>query len=133
MKHRPTVLLLGALLLAALPASAREVVLSTGEAYSDNGLNVRCVERTKPQAIILTDCQFWDEFNKVCLYTRKSYHYKDLSCIEECQHWDHFNKSCFYATKCKFYPAQRAFVLTTCDVYDAPENVCRQTKQKLIR
>lgn len=136
MKHSATAfLLLGAVLLAAaLPAWGREVKLGVGETYTTGGgLTVRCIERNAPRAITLTDCQFWDNFNKVCLYTRKTLRYENLACVEECQHWDSFNKVCLYATTCKFYPDQRAFVRTVCDVFDPTQKVCRQTKQKLIR
>ena len=135
MKHSATAaLLLGAVLCTfAPPAWGREVVLGLGETYSDGDLTVRCAERAEPQVIELTECQFWDQFDKVCLYERRTLRYGDLACVEECQQWDSFSNACYYAATCEFFPAQRSFVRTVCDVFDEVENVCRRTRQELLK
>jgi hypothetical protein len=114
-------------------AAGQEVELRVGETYTEDGLTVRCVERTPPRLIVLTDCQYWDRYDQECLYERKRYHFGELECVEQCEQWDNFENQCYFATTCEFLPDQRAFLLTSCDVFDDVEKVCRRTKQQLIQ
>lgn len=134
MNHLPHLLLAALLLLLSpLPVTAREVLLGAGEVYRDKELTVRCTEGKGAQPIVLSDCQFWDDFTKTCLYERKTHHLGKRQCVEECQHWDSFNNVCHYATQCQFFPEQRAFVRVSCETFDAFANVCRKSKQELLR
>ena len=114
-------------------AAGQDVELQVGESYTEDGLTVRCVERTESRVILLTECQYWDRFNQECLYEMRRYRFGELECVELCEHWDNFENQCYFATTCEFLPAQRAFLMTSCDVFDEVENVCRRTKQRLIK
>lgn len=135
MNRRFLHILLAALLLfcVPLPAVAREVVLEAGETYQENDLIIRCAERRESRLMVLSDCQFWDDFANKCLHERKTHHMGRLQCVEECQHWDSFNNVCHFATQCRFFPEQRAFVRITCDLFDEFANTCLKTRQELIR
>jgi hypothetical protein len=133
MRYYVVVLLTAALLLAGTSASGLEVVLDLGETYRDNDLTVHCTDRLPDELIATTECQVWDQFSRECLSERIIYHYGALQCIEECQHWNDFDNLCYFATRCELLPDQRAFLRTSCDVFDQVENVCRSTRQELIR
>lgn len=129
------VILLTAFALGAVqvPAAGREVVLGLGETFRESDLTVRCAESAEPQLTVLTDCQFWDNFDQVCLHERQTFHYARLQCVAECQHWDSFDSTCHYASSCELLPAQRAFLRTSCDFFDNAGNVCRRSRQDLLR
>ena len=119
------------LLILGSPAAllAKTVVLGVGENYTEGDLNVMCVDRQRDAVVELSECQFWDDFNKRCLYERKIFAYNDIECVEECQHWDSFNKRCYFATQCNFHAAAGVFVKTICEEFDDFNNVCKRTKQ----
>ncbi len=107
---------------------AKEVSLDTGETYRQGDLTVTCGQPlTEDTPLAINDCQHWDDFNKKCLFEKKTYTYKNLECVEECQHWEKLNSTCHYQTKCSFYPAQKLFVRTTCDKFDDFNNTCMKT------
>jgi hypothetical protein len=134
MKYQALVLVTLVYLLAgAIPASSQEVFLGFGETYRDNDLTVHCTDRAEPELIITAECQVWDQFAGECLYERMIYHYGALQCIEECEHWNSFDNICNFSSLCELLPDQRAFLRTSCDVFDQVENVCRSTRQELIR
>jgi hypothetical protein len=119
---------IGSLIFLAGNVSAKEVSLDTGETYRQGNLTVTCGQPlTEDVPLALKDCQYWDDFNKKCLFEKKTYDYKTLQCAEECQYWDKFNSTCHFQTKCTFYPAQKSFVRTTCDKFDDFNNTCLQT------
>lgn len=107
---------------------AKEISLDTGETYRQGNLTVTCGQPlTDGIALAINDCQYWDNFNKKCLFEITTYTYKNLECVEECQHWEKFNNTCHYKTKCSFYPTQKSFVRTTCDKFDDFKNTCVKT------
>lgn len=116
----------------AVNAETKEVMLDIGESYSQGDLTVTCGQSSTDNPLALNDCQYWDDFNKKCLFEKTTYTYKNLECIEECQHWDEFNRICHYRTKCTFYPPQKAFVRTTCEKFDDFNTTCVKTKDTKI-
>jgi len=111
------------------PVGAKEVSLNTGETYHQGDLSVTCGQQlTVDMPLALNECQYWDSFDKNCLFEKTTYTYKKLECVEECQHWEKFNSTCHYQTKCSFYPAQKSFVRTTCDKFDDFSNTCVKTR-----
>jgi hypothetical protein len=121
-----------ALLLAAPQVSASTVVLTPGESFTSGDTNVVCVPDGSNTPLTRTECQYWDEFNKRCLYQRKIVTYGDIQCVEECQHWDDFKNECRFATRCVFHHGQRRFVRTACEEFDAFNATCLRTRQELI-
>lgn len=134
MKKHHTALLLCTLFILGSTTSlqAKSIILGVGESYSEDDLNIMCVDKTSATLIELKDCQFWDDFKERCLYEKKIYSYGTLECVEECQHWDSFKEVCDYATKCTFYPDQKVFVRTSCEKFDDFNRRCLKTKEKKI-
>lgn len=120
------------MILNARQTSGKNVLLEVGETYQEESLTVMCVENKGAEPVILKDCQHWDDFNKKCLYEKKTQSVHALECIEDCQHWDSFNNKCFYETKCSFYAAQKLFIRTTCEEFDTFTNTCKRTKETKI-
>ena len=123
------------LLTAAGTAGAREIRLQPGETYREGDLALRCEAAGAGQAaapLSLRECQYWDEFNKKCLFEKNILTYQNLECVEECQHWDAFRKTCYYQSRCTFYPDHGSFVLTTCDEYDDFKHKCLRTRESKI-
>jgi len=123
--------------LVALPGvtDAKEVHLKKGEIYRERDLAVICEgsqSGSLGQALALRECQYWDDFDKKCLFEKTVYTYNTLECVEECQHWDSFNNVCNYQTKCTFYPRQEAFVLRTCAEFDDYSRKCLKTREEKI-
>jgi hypothetical protein len=119
---------IGAVTFLAGSVCAKEVSLETGETFRQGNLTVTCgltLTEDVPQA--LKDCQYWDDFNKKCLFEKKTYTYKNLQCVEECQYWEKFNSSCHYQTKCSFDSGQKSFMRTRCDKFDDFNNTCVKT------
>lgn len=126
-------ILLLALLLTAPAAWAKTIVLEPGQSYTSGETNIVCMPGNGSAApISRTECQYWDNFNKQCLYQRKIITYGRAECVEECQHWDDFNHECRFATTCVFYAGQRRFVRTVCDEFDTFNATCVRTRQELI-
>ena len=112
----------------ASSVGAKEVSLEVGETYHQGNLTVSCgLPLTEDVPLALKDCQHWDNFNKKCLFEKKTYTYKNLQCVEECQYWEKFNSTCHYQTKCSFDSGQKSFVRTTCDKFDDFNNTCVKT------
>ena len=133
----PRLPLLLSVFLLTLPAivGAKEVVLQKGEIYRDHDLTVTCDgghAGPLSQAVAVRECQYWDNFDKKCLFEKTVYTYNGVECTEECQHWDAFNKTCDYQSKCTFYPRQETFVLSTCDEFDNYSHKCLRIKQEKI-
>ena len=123
--------------LVALPGvtDAKEVRLKKGEVYRDRDLAVVCEggqSGSMSQTLSLRECQYWDDFDKKCLFEKIIYTYNDLECVEECQHWDSFNNTCDYQSKCTFYPRQEAFVLKTCAQFDDYSHKCLKVREEKI-
>lgn len=107
---------------------AKEISLNMGESYRKGDLTVTCGQPSADDvALALNDCQYWDDFNKKCLFEITTYTYENLKCVEECQHWDKFKRICHYKTKCSFHPTQKSFIQTKCDKFDKFNNVCLKT------
>ena len=116
-------------------AGAREIHLKKGEVYHDRDLTVTCEERQAGgsiQALAVRECQYWDDFDKKCLFERITHSYNNVECVEECQHWDSFSNTCNYQTKCTFYPRQEAFVLRTCAEFDDYSRKCLKFREEKI-
>lgn len=125
------------LCILAFPAaiSAREIRLKRGEVYRDRDLTVICEGRQAGgagQTMAVRECQYWDDFEKKCLFEKIIHTYNDLECVEECQHWDSFNNTCDYQSKCTFYPRQEAFVLRTCAEFDDYSHKCLKVREEKI-
>jgi hypothetical protein len=134
MKYSALVLLTVVQLLAgSIPAVGLEVELGLGETYRNNDLTVHCTDRAEPELFVTTECQVWDQFAGECLYERTIFHYGVLQCLEECEQWNSFDNLCHFASQCELLPEQRAFLRTSCDIFDQVENVCRSTRQEFIR
>ncbi|MBU0682526.1 MAG: hypothetical protein KKD73_14005 [Proteobacteria bacterium] len=124
--------ILAGMVLLAGNALAKEVNLNPGEAYRQRDLTVTCGQPSTDIPLALKDCQYWDDFNKECLFEKTTYSYRNIECVEECQHWDAFFSTCHYQTKCTFYPSQKSFVQTTCEKFDDFNKTCVQTKDAKI-
>ncbi len=123
---------LGLISLIPFQTYGKNVLLEVGETYTEEGLNVICIDSKDAGAISIKECQHWDEFNSKCLFERKIHIYHDMECIEECQHWDSFNSKCNYATKCTFFAPQKLFIRTTCEEFDSFSKSCKRTKESKI-
>jgi len=108
------------------------IVLEPGETYRAGDHDITCVPHRHPRPVALGECQYWDDFDKRCLYERKVVSVGALDCVEECQHWDDFRKGCDYATTCTFYPDQGLFVQTSCDEFDTFSRHCLRVKEVKI-
>jgi hypothetical protein len=116
-------------------AGAREIHLKKGEVYRDRDLAVICEGRQaggSSQALAVRECQYWDDFDKKCLFEKITYTHDNLECVEECQHWDSFKNTCDYQSKCTFYPRQEAFVLRTCAEFDDYSRKCLKFREEKI-
>lgn len=126
-KHVLKILIVGLIFFAA-HVGAKEVNLYEGETYGQGDLTVTCSQPSSDATpLALKDCQYWDDFNKICLFESMTYTYKNLECVEECQYWEKFLSTCHYQTKCSFYPTQKSFVQTTCDKFDDFRKTCVKT------
>lgn len=136
MKPQILPLLLLSLLLFAGTSQAKEVHLGIGETFREGDLTVKCGDAAGPaQAttpLSVQDCQYWDDYEKKCLFEKTVFTYKNLQCIEECLHWDAYAKTCNYQTRCAFYPGQEAFVRRTCLEYDDYSHKCLKTGEVKI-
>jgi hypothetical protein len=124
--------LLVGLLLWAGNVGAKEITLNLGETYRQGDLSVTCGEPAPEMPLAIRACQYWDDFNKKCLFEKTTYSHGNLECVEECQHWDAFYATCHYQTTCTFYPAQRSFVRTACEKFDDFNKSCVQTRETKI-
>lgn len=126
-KHVFISLIVGVMFLAG-HVGANEVTLDLGETYRHGDLTVTCGQPlTDEVPLAIKDCQYWDNFNKKCLFETTTYTYKNIECVEKCQYWEKFNGTCHYQTKCSFYPSQKSFVRTTCDKFDDFKKTCVKT------
>ena len=136
MKRHVLMGLIAGMIFGAGNAGAKEVRLDMGETYRQGDLTVTCGESSGESStdnpLALNDCQYWDDFNKECLFEKTTYMYKNLKCVEECQYWDKFNGICHYRTKCTFSPPHKAFVRTTCEKFDDFNNTCVKTMDTKI-
>ncbi len=128
------VLFLTVLLLMPQAGSwAKDVHLRQGESYSEGNLTVTCKGGAEaPETIRLKECQYWDDFKKICLFEKTTFVYRNLQCTEECQHWDDFNTLCHFQTLCVFHQGQETFVRTDCAEFDEYSNTCLRTREKII-
>lgn len=128
MKKHVLISLLAGVMFFVGDMGAKEISLDVGETYRQGELTVTCGQPlTDDIPLALNNCQYWDNFNKKCLFERTTYKYKNIDCVEECQSWEEFNNTCHYKTKCSFHPAQKSFVQTTCDKFDDFNNICVKT------
>lgn len=147
---RAIVLLLITLL--PVPALAQTLILQPGERWQDNGLQIYCAPersaapehsprghgRPTPHPssatpMILESCQYWDDFQRSCLFERRTHHVGSLQCVEECQHWDEFARRCLFQTQCTYHPDSRRFVRTQCERFDSFSGRCLQTQDQLLQ
>jgi len=127
-RHLLIVLILGMVFLAG-NVGAKEVHLDIGETYQKGDISITCGKSSIDNfPLTINDCQYWDNYNKRCLFETTTYMYKKLECVEDCQHWDKFNSSCHYKTKCTFYPPQKLFFRTICEKFDDYNKTCLKTK-----
>ena len=127
-----TFFMLGLMVFNAQQTFGKNVLLEVGETYQEENITVMCVESKGFEPVIMKDCQYWDDFNKKCLYEKKTHIAHALECIEDCQHWDRFSNKCFYETKCIFYPSQKLFIKKTCEKFDSFTNSCVKSKESKI-
>lgn len=125
--------LIAGMILLAGNVGAKEVSLNPGETFRQGDLTVTCGQpATADMPLALNDCQYWDDFNKKCLFEKTTYMYEHLECVEECQYWDEFSTTCHYRTICTFYPVQKVFVRTACEKFDDFNNTCVKTRETRI-
>ena len=133
MKKHVLISLIAGVMFLAGHVGAKEIRLDTGGTYRQGDLTVTCNQPlTDDKALALNDCQYWDNFNKMCLFEMTTYTYKNLKCVEECQHWEKFDNTCKYKSKCSFYSSQKLFVQTTCDKFDDFSKTCLKTSDVKI-
>ncbi|OGQ99898.1 MAG: hypothetical protein A2511_06100 [Deltaproteobacteria bacterium RIFOXYD12_FULL_50_9] len=112
---------------------AAEMRIRLGESVRVGDTTVMCDDRSVGNApVIISDCQYWDKYDKRCLFEKRTVSAGGIECVEECQHWDAYEKNCEYPTKCTNYPDQNLFVRTTCELFDPYEHVCRKIKETRI-
>ncbi len=129
MKKHVLIILIALVTFLAGNIAAKEINLDMGGSYSQGNLTVTCGQSlTDDTPLALKDCQYWDNFNKKCLFEMTTYTYKNIECVEKCQHWEKFSSTCHYKTSCTFHPTQESFVQTTCDKYDDFKNTCVKTR-----
>lgn len=121
------------LLMLTTDIKAKEVQLRTGESFREGDLTVTC-QGAGPDTgpIQLKECQYWDDFEKICLFEKTIFVYRNLQCVEECRHWDSFNNVCHYQTRCVFHPEQESFVRTDCAEFDKFDNKCLKTSEEIV-
>ncbi len=133
MIKRPFVcVLLGILSIGSVAFAGEAVVLTPGQSYNSGEKTVICTDGRSTRPIAVTECQYWDEFNKKCLYEATRYVMQGMQCLEDCQHWDSFFKRCDYAVTCKYQPDQGVFVKTSCADFDDFNKKCLRQRQKII-
>ena len=115
------------------PAAGETIVLSPGQSFSSGTDTIICSEDGSAVPIELKQCQFWDEFNKKCLFESTRYVQQGMECLEQCQHWDDFYSRCDYATSCRYLPDQGVFLETSCSEFDDFSKKCLREKEKILR
>ena len=123
--------------LLAFPGAvgAREIRLKKGEIYRDRDLAVICEGKTagaSGQTLAVRECQYWDDFDKKCLFEKTTHTFNNVDCVEECQHWDSFSNTCDYQSTCTFHPRQNVFVLKTCAEFDEYSRKCLRFREEKI-
>ena len=113
---------------------AKTVFLEQGENYSNLVDNVVCVQnkRSSFEPVSISDCQYWDDFNQICLHEKTIMTTGDIECAKECQHWDDFYKKCLYETSCRFDRDNGLFIKTSCFNFDQYSKKCLQIEQEKI-
>ena len=127
--------LIAVLFLLPLASSAMAgdtIVLSPGQSYTSGEDTVICTEGGSVAPIAVKKCQYWDDFNKKCLYELTRYSLKGLECIEKCQYWDSFYERCDYAISCRYESGQGVFLETSCAKFDDFNKKCLRQQQKII-
>lgn len=123
---------IGIFFLAATAFADSTVILTPGQSYKSGGNTVVCTDGENAAPIAVTECQYWDEFNKKCLFEATRYVLPGMQCLANCQHWDNFFKRCNFAVSCKYMPKQGVFLQTTCVDYDDFNKKCLRQEQKII-
>ena len=118
--------------IGSVALAGNTVVLRPGQSFTSGEDTVVCTEKGKSGPVAVTECQYWDDFNKKCLYEATRYVTQGMQCVENCQHWDSFFKRCNYAVKCKYQPEQGVFVKTSCVDFDDFNKKCRRQQEKII-
>ena len=123
----------GAFLMASPSLAGETVVLAPGQSYTSGEDTVICSDGRSMKPIVLKQCQYWDDFNKKCLYESTRYVLPGMECLEQCQHWDSFFKRCDYAVSCRYQKEQGVFVETSCAEFDDFSKKCLRQTEKIIR
>ena len=119
--------------LSFVTAPAGEMRIRPGETVRLGDVTVMCEDRSSGSTpVALSECQYWDKYDKRCLYEKKTLSADGFECVEDCQHWDSYEKTCEYATKCLHYPDQHLFVRTLCELFDPYDHTCKKAKELRI-
>lgn len=133
------------LLAAILPnlVLAQTIILQPGEHWQKDHTHILCAPNhtdmpetprfPAQQPLVIEACQYWDDFDRSCLFSKRTHHVGNLVCVEECQHWDDFAKRCLFQTQCRYYHTRRVFVRTVCEKFDGFSRSCLHTQDQLIQ
>lgn len=125
-------MLSGVVLWTSSAFAGHSVILAPGQTYRAGGDTVICTDGGTVKPLAVTECQYWDDFNKKCLYKSTRYVLSGMECVEECQHWDRFFKRCDYAVSCTYHPAQGVFLKKSCADFDTFHKKCLRERQQII-
>lgn len=130
MKYLPIVVIVALCCGVFETGLAGEMRIYPGETVRLGDVTVMCEDKSLGNTpVALTDCQYWDKYDKRCLYEKRTLSVGGHECVEDCQHWDQYEKNCEYATKCLHYPDQNLFIRTSCELFDPYEHACKKTKE----
>ena len=129
---RLVLLIAGLFLTSSAVWAGNTIVLSPGQSYTSGDDTVICSDGGSAEPIALKKCQYWDDFNKKCLYESTRYSLRGMECLEQCQHWDSFFARCDYAISCRYQPEKGIFLETSCAEFDDFNKKCLREQQKII-
>ncbi len=147
-----------ALMLFAQTAMGANIYLKVGDAIKLGSDQIFCGEANPPAFQCNEECQYWDEFKKVCHYRVKC-EFTELCakrtqcekwdefkkvcrsdsaqlycvnmksiCEEKCTHYDDFKKICNYRTSCMY--AAGCYMQKYCEKWDDFKKVCLSEAKK---
>ncbi|ANB02935.1 hypothetical protein ECTOBSL9_2462 [Ectothiorhodospira sp. BSL-9] len=120
--------------LVLAPVQAQTIILQEGESWERGGVQVWCgPPPSSVRPIVITECQFWDDFDRTCLFERRIHRVGSQECVEECQHWDDFSSTCDFETRCEFHPDQGVFVHTRCEQFDDFFRTCERERARILQ
>jgi hypothetical protein len=115
-------------------SQAQTVILQEGESWQRGDVRVWCgPPPSSVRPIVITECQFWDDFDNACLFERRIHRVGGQECVEECQHWDDFSNTCNFETRCDYHADQHVFVHTRCEQFDDFARSCQRERARVLR